>query len=722
MTVPPTAAPEAEKPSALRRLQARLTPAEGPRWGLFLLASLLTGLQLALIAQLIETQDPAAAFAALGGAPLWYTAALLGLLAALFGFLTCSAFAGGLLTALPCLLLAFVNYFKVALTSAPLLVADLSLAGRVGEIAALNLPSLTLTGHCAGALVWAAAWLLILLFFSRPLRLPRGRSALAALAPAVLLAVVFWWFFDPLVLRPMGVPLSMARMTQSEANRRCGVPLGFLRSLRLAAASPAAGETVDPDRLKELIGQDLLAGPTPEPTPVPTPVPTPIPTPEPTPEPTPIPTPAPTPGPSAAPTPAPTPVPTPEPTEEPWGDKPPNIVLFLGESFFDVTRLPGVTFDSDPLEEFHALCAEGVSGTFMTRTIGYGTSDIELEVLTGVNTFFLGDESLHALDPKRLAALPSVPALLGQAGYRTVMLHTFNDSIYHRGPILAALGVRERYFADQSALIDPEAAAAPTLWSYMRRQISGTFYSDDYLVRLITLLDGQTGAQPLFTFAISMENHQPHNAAKYAGRYTVRAASSLSGDAASALAAAVQGVNNTSEALGRLAEYFRTRSEPTVVIFFGDHRPGLGLPDGVSTVYSELGMCPDNQAWSWTDRQIEELYSTDYLIWSNDPAYLPAPAGTVETASSNYLGLSVLNAARIELPVYWRLVAQLSQYRLMDTAAYSMDRAGQVFPASSGGPDLGEAADLAERYSLYLKDAIYGEQTVTGALWDVPQT
>lgn len=69
------------------------------------------------------------------------------------------------------------------------------------------------------------------------------------------------------------------------------------------------------------------------------------------------------------------------------GEKP-SVIFVLGESFFDVTGLPGVEYAGDPVADFHRVCAEGVSGKFYTHTLGYGTENIELEILTGINTRF----------------------------------------------------------------------------------------------------------------------------------------------------------------------------------------------------------------------------------------------------------------------------------------------------------------------------------------------
>ncbi len=43
------------------------------------------------------------------------------------------------------------------------------------------------------------------------------------------------------------------------------------------------------------------------------------------------------------------------------------------------------------------------------------------------------------------------------------------------------------------------------------------------------------------------------------------------------------------------------------MVFFGDHRPNLFMTDG-DTVYTKLGLCPDNDMVGWTPEEISDLY------------------------------------------------------------------------------------------------------------------
>ena len=250
----------------------------------------------------------------------------------------------------------------------------------------------------------------------------------------------------------------------------------------------------------------------------------------------------------------------------------------------------------------------------------------------------------------------------------------------------------------------------------MKHKISGDFYSDDYMTDLFIKLLEQESEEPLFAYGISMENHSPHNGSKYAdtGGYTVEFDAALSEEATGVLADAIEGSTNASEALGKLTDYLREQDEPTVVIFFGDHRPGLGLSDGSSTVYSELGMSEGYDQGKWSIEQILELHSSDYLIWSNDPAYLPAEAGSTIDNSCNYLGLSVFEAAQSELPLYWELLQDASEVRIIDTLEYHLGQDGEVSRVASSSEEDKRRLDLL---ATCFYDTFYGEQQLTPQLW-----
>lgn len=614
------------------------------------------GWVLTAVSELITTQSFADAAALLFGFTprAVATAAFLGLIICTLGFLCRSIFAGGLIVTLSVAGLSFANYYKMLITSTPLYVQDIRLVTQVGGIMELNEASMKFSGESAAAVVIMLLVLVGLFFVSRRFR-PRLREGLiSGLISAILFASLFCvpasvesWFYGP-----VGSGQAAAQDTQIVHNSRCGVLLGLWRSVVLGGEEELIPEP-DEEELMLMNAQSWI-----------------------------------------------------EELPDTEKDEQPNVIFVLGESFFDVTELPGVSYAEDPVADFHRICSEGVSGKFYTHTLGYGTENIELEIMTGINTrFFSWDDMIYGWEQEKLLTYPSLPQLFSDAGYYTAYLHTFNDGIYNRTALYTALGFQDMYFSGDFAAIDPEAAAAPDYWGYMYGKIAGEFYSDDYLADVTAeLFDQKAGEGPVFLWAVTMENHTPYTADKFSS-YDFPFESDLGDEAVGVLNAVTQGVADCSEALGKLVDHLAAQDEPVIVVFFGDHRPGTPLESG-ATVYSELGMCPEDVA-DWELEDYAELYSTDYVIWSNDPSLLPAEPGSRMNTSSTLLGVEALQMAGMDLDEYWSMCAVVDTVSDGWTWNFFVPQDGEPCFSPFAGLDE-EGLDIIQAMRVFMNSTFYG--------------
>ena len=614
------------------------------------------GWVLTAVSELITTQSFADAAALLFGFTprAVATAAFLGLVICTLGFLCRSIFAGGLVVTLSVAGLSFANYYKMLITSTPLYVQDIRLVTQVGGIMELNEASMKFSGESAAAVAVMLLVLVGLFFVSRRFRPRLGAGLISGLISAILFASLFCvpasvesWFYGP-----VGSGQAAAQDTQIVHNSRCGVLLGLWRSVVLGGEEELIPEP-DEEELMLMNAQSWI-----------------------------------------------------EDLPDTEKDEQPNVIFVLGESFFDVTELPGVSYAEDPVADFHRICSEGVSGKFYTHTLGYGTENIELEIMTGINTrFFSWDDMIYGWEQEKLLTYPSLPQLFSDAGYYTAYLHTFNDGIYNRTALYTALGFQDMYFSGDFAAIDPEAAAAPDYWGYMYGKIAGEFYSDDYLADVTAeLFDQKAGEGPVFLWAVTMENHTPYTADKFSS-YDFPFESDLGDEAVGVLNAVTQGVADCSEALGKLVDHLAAQDEPVIVVFFGDHRPGTPLESG-ATVYSELGMCPEDVA-DWELEDYAELYSTDYVIWSNDPSLLPAEPGSRMNTSSTLLGVEALQLAGMDLDEYWSMCAVVDTVSDGWTWNFFVPQDGE--PCFSPYVGLDEKGmDIIKAMRVFMNSTFYG--------------
>lgn len=246
----------------------------------------------------------------------------------------------------------------------------------------------------------------------------------------------------------------------------------------------------------------------------------------------------------------------------------PDIVVLQSESFFDAARLRGLE-PSGLFPHYRELARVSRHGDLWVPAFGGGTIRTEFEVLTGIamRYFPATQYPYFRLTATRVESLASV---LGARGYRVLAIHPHARAFWNRAAAFANLGFGE-FEADEQ-------------FRHAPRQ--GYYTSDEALVdRIIEQLGDGTGA-PTFLFAISMENHGPY--ANYPNADAARrdaepAPDGLSDAAQREVRGYLYHAENADRALGRLAAALQARSRRALLLFYGDHLPGL--PD----VYAETG-------------------------------------------------------------------------------------------------------------------------------------
>ena len=638
-----------------KRVMKNQTPPRALRWILFAAGSLCMGLAVAVASQWIITGSLA------NGVLPWFvenpgylllTGLLYGVIAAVIGAATGTLAIGSIVTAVLSLGLSLTDYFKTAINGTPLELVDFGLATQLGNVAGV-----------AGELkphkdFWMAAAALVLciiiLILLRKFVKLQGKERLAGLGVSVLLALCLFTGFGAEKVGPVfGVDM-YTRTAATVSHDRYGLTVSLWRDCFL-------GSMDGPGGYSEAYMQDVLAR-----------------------------------------------------IDELTADYrteedvvTPNVLFILSESFFDLTRLPDLTYERDPLENFHALQSESISGNFHSHYLGYGTGYLEMAMLQGftgmdfnpgTNICFLEDESYSLLD--------SAIAPFLQRGYKAEMLHAFDNSLYNRTVTYPLMGFSDLFFsADVQALDFP--------WEdtkYGGYYLNDRYFFTGMLERMRTINES---GKPAFLYGISMENHQPFDAEKFGYECQIGVESqTLSDEDMAIVRVMLEGVTRADQALGMLVEELRSTEEPTIVVFFGDHRPNLFMTDG-ETVYTKLGLCPENDTLNWTAEQINDLYATDYLIWANDPALLNGLAGTEQESSITGLCPQLLDVTNMGWNRWWALQDKIRQVALTDTDLYFVDGEGNGYFSAAEAPLTDEARELLELKKAVTYDAFYGERYIT---------
>ena len=550
------------------------------------------------------------------------------------------------------LILALVDYFKNAINGTPLELADFGLAGAAGDVAGL-----------AGDLTpsqdfWMAGGLLLLcvavLFLTRRLTAlegtARGRTCLLGLTVAGILLTGGG-------TRTVGSWLGVdfyTRMDAAESHSLHGLTLALWRDAFPQPKTPPEG--YDRDYMLDVLERvDQLLGPA---------------------------------------------------QAEP--EVKPNILFILSESFYDLQRLPVLQYDGDPLANFHALEAESISGSFHSHYLGYGTGYIEMSMLYGLNSLDLPPgTNICFQDPEVYERFDALAEQYTKSGdYKAEMLHAYDNTLYNRTVNYPLLGFQDSYYSDDIQHMGIQREDGAYGGFYMR---DGYFFQG-MLERMRAVNESGKRA---FLYGITMENHQPFEPQKF--NYACQIpliAPDFTPAQRDIIRVMLEGVTRADQALGELTDYLRQCGEPTIVVFFGDHRPNLFMPGG-DTVYTLLGLCPENDTQSWTPEQINDLYSTDYLIWANDPALLDGLAGTRRDSSVTALGPQLLEVTGTPVSRYWGLLEKVSKVCLTQTDLYFVDGDGKASFTREEADLSPEALELLELRDAVVYDAVYGKRYIT---------
>lgn len=532
-----------------------------------------------------------------------------------------------LLLALPLSMLAVVSTVKELVNGAPLLISDLSMAGEAGSIAEFLYPGVSWGRGTLPALLLLGALIAALGYLFWGVALAPGRyRAVSCELMVVILGLIL--FTAPLQAFAAGEEGE----TQAGRNERLGLLLG-LYSAGVESAMSQPGDYTEDNLNRLLLELEAEAEPAPS------------------------------------------------------AGVRPSVVLVISESFFDVTELPSLTFDRDPILNFRALGRTWPTGTFLSNTYAGGTGNVEMEILTGIPSAFLGaGESLTTLsDPTVYERLPSVVRAFSQNGYGTVMVHSYNDTLYNRGSNLPRIGFDATVYQEDF----PEGS-----------EEKGGFLSDHSLTQELIRRFEEKGEEPIFLYGLSMENHPPYYNRKFSESSNLGTKSSLLDRAGlEVMDALAHGLRDADAALGELLDYFAESDEPVMVVFLGDHLPGLFVTEE-DNLYTAMGYSTSSNTEEWGAQEMKRMHSTSFLVWNNYGADLEVP----ETLSCSSLGAKLLSWAGVERPLYFQWTDRASEEVLLYRSRLFVAGDGTAYEKPTR-----ESEGTVDAWRNLVYDVLYGQ-------------
>jgi phosphoglycerol transferase MdoB-like AlkP superfamily enzyme len=282
-----------------------------------------------------------------------------------------------------------------------------------------------------------------------------------------------------------------------------------------------------------------------------------------------------------------------------------NIHILVLESLIDPARFSAVEFRSPVNPPRFAPLREAMR-VATAPVFGGGTAQVEFEVLCGAPALELFSAS--EFNMMSGAPTPCLPALLGDAGYRTVATQSYKPDCFNSEKAYQSLGFQEIHFP---------SVYAGSRDTYLQYDVPDSYIFDGDLLKqnLAYVKRSIAGGRPILNYVLGVYGHQPHeiDAARHPD------------------AVELEGVDPDSQAYraiqqfyyraGAVADYVRElrRIDPEgLILVTSDHLPpldaglntyeGLGYQLGARNEYRENIWFFDGPPTSdrvWPDRQYE---------------------------------------------------------------------------------------------------------------------
>ncbi|WP_431635817.1 LTA synthase family protein [Dyella sp. KULCS107] len=303
----------------------------------------------------------------------------------------------------------------------------------------------------------------------------------------------------------------------------------------------------------------------------------------------------------------------------------PDIVVIQSESFFDTSILKNVGSTDAELPNLKRALATGLGGTMKPPTFGGGTLRTEFEVLTGIPMAAypdIGFPYLQITKPK----IPSLVRVARNAGYATVAIHGNAGNFWNRAKAFKSIGFDQFVTAAEF----PKNAAR-----------EGWYFADSAMTDQI-MAKLQDATKPTLVFAISIEGHGPYMKVPVGDphrRDAIAAPEGLGSKGIREYRNYMYHIEDADQQLGRLWSFLEARKRPYILVFYGDHLPGL------QHVYDsgfDNGQSGPDQFVPWFIVGDRSTQTTKHIY-------------------SWMLGGEILGAAGIRPPLYYQLTGKAEQ-------------------------------------------------------------
>lgn len=307
-----------------------------------------------------------------------------------------------------------------------------------------------------------------------------------------------------------------------------------------------------------------------------------------------------------------------------------NLAFVLSESFADPARLPGIHIHGgDSLPFLHHLQKTTTSGLMLSSGYGGGTANMEYQALTGLA---MANFSPTMPTPySQLVPYQKHPWSINQLFTDSIAIHPFTANLYNRKTVYHKFNFAKFYYID-----------SPNKLTYTNKIQHNPKISDASAYQEITL---NLRRQPhgKFVQVATMQNHMPYQPSYYKKDHFQVSGDGFNNEQCAQIETYLQGINYTDQALQAWLRQLDKLDQPTTVVWYGDHLPGI---------YNRISM---------TKYGIP-LHETDYFIYSNKAARRidhDRIDNQYQLVSPNVFGALTLAKMDIKVSPYYALLTEV---------------------------------------------------------------
>lgn len=262
-------------------------------------------------------------------------------------------------------------------------------------------------------------------------------------------------------------------------------------------------------------------------------------------------------------------------------DELPNIIVVQLESYFDVANAEFFTTSEDACPNLHNLYQNYSNGYFKVPSVGAGTANTEFEVLTGMNLRYFGPGEYPYKTYSKKHPTESAATALASLGYGTHALHDNTGNFYSRANVFNNMGF--------------DTFTSKEFMNVLQTTENGWAKDEILTHHIMEAMD--TTKQEDFVFTVSVQGHGNYPETQVIENPKIKVEGIEDEALKNKWEYYVNQVYEMDQFVGDLIKAVEERDEPSVVVFYGDHLPTMGLKA--------------------EDLKSRYLYNTNYVIWDN---------------------------------------------------------------------------------------------------------